>query len=344
MSTRNVAYWARRAALLQFDRMEQAEVVAQEIAEIYYHAARTIAYEAEKIFRGFTRRFSLSEADAMRLLNLMPNPGDIKGLQKALERLGTDEAKAMSAWLNTPPVRARLGRLQALQEQVDEVSRGIYKQDLRAQQKWYTNLGRDTYYHTIYDVQREAGFQFSFAHVDDKLIRKTMNSSWGGATFSERLWSNVDGVAKEVRKQLTLNLITGKTERKIAKEIGNKYGVGAFESRRLVRTESCYLSNEIQFDAYEECGADRYMYIATLDSKTDEECGKLDRKIFDIKDRKIGVNSPPMHPFCRCTTKIYIDQDTRNDMKRRARNPRTGKNEIVSANKSYEEWAKENGI
>jgi hypothetical protein len=81
-----------------------------------------------------------------------------------------------------------------------------------------------------------------------------------------------------------------------------------------------------------------------LDSKTDEECGHLDRKIFDVKDKTPGLNCPPMHPFCRCSTKIYIDQDTRDDMKRRARNPKTGKNEIVPANMSYDEWAEANGL
>lgn len=338
-------YWAKRSALLMYDRMEGAGRVSAEVAELYRTACNQVTHSMKHIFSVYETKYGLDDKTAMRLLNSMIDPTDFEELKRQLIVAGTDEAKALLAELNSPAFAARIKRFQVLQEQIDTINQALYKNDMRLQKGWYTRLGYDTYYTSIYDVQRQVGFQFSFKHIDNELINAVMNSAWSnGSSFSDTLWKNVDGVSNEVRKQLTWGLITGKTEKQMAKEIANKYAVGSFASRRLVRTESCYLSNEIQFRAYEECGADRYQYVATLDSKTDEECGLLDRKIFNIKEKKPGVNCPPMHPFCRCTTKIYIDQNTRTDMKRRARDPKTGKNVIVSANLSYEQWAKQNGI
>lgn len=340
----SVAYWAKRSALLMYDRMEGAEAVSAEISTLYHHAYEQVLHSMGHIFQTYEKAFGLTDKQAMKLLNSLTDPGDFKALKKALTKLGSDSAQELLAQLNSPAYAARIYRLQELLTQIDHIDQSLYQQDLKAQRRWYTSLASDTYNHSIYDIQQEVGFQFSFKHIDREMINKVMNSAWAGETFSETLWRNVDGVTKEVRKQLTWGLITGKSEKQMAKEIANKYQVGAFESRRLVRTESCYLSNEIQFESYKECGADRYMYIATLDSRTDEECGALDRQIFYVKDKKPGVNCPPMHPFCRCSTKIYIDQSTRSDMKRRARNPITGRNEIVSANISYSEWAEQNGL
>lgn len=344
MSQNSAKYWDKHSARLMYSRMESAEEISAEIAEIYRTAYNQISHDISTLYKQFRTDFSLSEKEAMQLLNTLQDPTDLKALYKALTNKGTPEALRLKAALNAPEYQRDIARLQALQQKINDISRDIYKQDLSAQRKWYTGLCHDTYYRTIYDVQRQVGFQFSFAHIDDKLIRRIISTKWDGSGYSTRLWHNINGVSKEVQKQLTLGLISGKTEKQMADEIANKYAQGAFESRRLVRTESCYLSNEIQMTAYEECEAERYQYVATLDSKTDEECGELDRKTFLVKNRRPGINCPPMHPFCRCTTKIYLGQNTRADLRRRARDPKTGKNIIVPAHISYKQWAKDNGI
>ena len=47
-----------------------------------------------------------------------------------------------------------------------------------------------------------------------------------------------------------------------------------------------------------------------------------------------------MHPWCRSTTICNITDEELTNMKRRARNPITGKNELVPANMTYEQWYK----
>ena len=61
-----------------------------------------------------------------------------------------------------------------------------------------------------------------------------------------------------------------------------------------------------------------------------------------VKDAMPGNNMNPMHPFCRSTTIIHLDDTVLEGLQRRARNPETGKNEFVPADLNYHEWYKNN--
>lgn len=71
-------------------------------------------------------------------------------------------------------------------------------------------------------------------------------------------------------------------------------------------------------------------------------CRKLDGKRFKVSEQQPGLNCPPMHPWCRSTTICDISDGELSQMKRRARNPVTGKNETVPANMTYEQWYDKN--
>ena len=59
-----------------------------------------------------------------------------------------------------------------------------------------------------------------------------------------------------------------------------------------------------------------------------------------MKDAEVGVNYPPMHPNCRSVDSAYIEGKDYSKLKRRARNPITGKTELVPADMTYGEWKK----
>lgn len=82
----------------------------------------------------------------------------------------------------------------------------------------------------------------------------------------------------------------------------NRCGVGAFEARRLVRTETACVANMAELYGYKELDIDEYEFSACLDSRTSDLCRELDGKVFKRNSAQAGVNLPPMHPFCRSTT------------------------------------------
>lgn len=100
-------------------------------------------------------------------------------------------------------------------------------------------------------------------------------------------------------------------------------------------------ASEIEESSYKDYltdGIDQYTFMATLDTKTCSTCGNLDRKIFDIKEKKTGINYPLIHPGCRCITTPYFNGMPA-ETTRWARNPKTGKGEYID-NISFNEWKK----
>ena len=101
-------------------------------------------------------------------------------------------------------------------------------------------------------------------------------------------------------------------------------------------TESAYFATQGQKECYKELDVEEYEILGTLDSTTCERCGSYDGKHFPTKDMQVGVNAPPFHPNCRCTTIPYFDDEfTQNE--KRAATDENG-NYIEVGNMNYEEW------
>lgn len=64
--------------------------------------------------------------------------------------------------------------------------------------------------------------------------------------------------------------------------------------------------NESSIQGFSE-DFEQYEYSIVEDGHACPICTALDGKVFNIKDRAPGVNFPPMHPWCRCSFKIHVD-------------------------------------
>lgn len=216
--------------------------------------------------------------------------------------------------------------------------REVYQAEKDISTDFYTKLAEEAYYKSVFEIQKRTGLAFSFGHIDSKQIDKVLSMDWSGENYSKRIWKNTDKLAQTVKEELIVNLITGRTEREASEQIALRFGQGAMKARRLVRTESCFVSGELTAVAYEECGIDRYRYLATLDLKTSKICQELDGQVFQVSERMRGKNYPPMHPWCRSTTISIVDGEILSRLQRRARDPVTGKTYMVPANMTYKEW------
>lgn len=99
------------------------------------------------------------------------------------------------------------------------------------------------------------------------------------------------------------------------------------------------LHSEIEFDSYQECGVEKYEFVATLDKNTCPICGELDGKTFSVSEKRIGINCPPMHVGCRCFTEA-VNDTLINCTQRRAKSPITNKSELIPYI-TYSEWIKQ---
>lgn len=130
---------------------------------------------------------------------------------------------------------------------------------------------------------------------------------------------------------------SGVSSRKVAifaKRLYDEHIVTEKISLEQIRYIDSQISCERHFDSYKKSGIRSYIFSAVLDNSTCPICGNLDGHSFSVSERKIGINCPPMHIGCRCTT---ISSPIMSNATRCIWNPITHKSEIVPYI-NYAEW------
>lgn len=147
--------------------------------------------------------------------------------------------------------------------------------------------------------------------INSKQIAALIPTDWSGKNWSERLWKDREKLGKKLKQTLERGITQGIGYRKMARELKAEVGTSFNNAFRLIRTESAFIQGDINKNAYTEAanelGLDEYVYDAFLDSRTSGICRELDGKRFKISEMQIGVNAPPMHPNCRSTTQLILD-------------------------------------
>lgn len=319
-------------------QMQKAEDYAKDLAKYYIAASRHLQSEQNAILRRFALTHHMTVKEAEELISSLKEP-DIKELIKALKK-DPKNAELVKEF-EAHSARARIMRLNSLQSQVTYTAGQIQVLLNKKAQKLFVNLAKSAYYSTMFDAMQRAGYGFNVKMLDEKRIKRVMDRSWAGSGFSKRLWGNTKALEDAVKKEIMVNLLTGRPLIKASQAINEEFGKGYNNARRLIRTESAYITNQMTLEGYKDLEADRYIYVAVLDLKTSEVCRGLDKKRFLVKSAKVGVNYPPMHPWCRSTTIPWMPDSLLKNMKQRALDPKTGKHVLVPGDMTYEQWYKQ---
>lgn len=240
----------------------------------------------------------------------------------------------------------RMNRLKAMQKQVYSEFAKLRKIEERTSESFYADLIEDSFYRNIFDIQRGTGLGFTFNLIPQSTINEILRSKWKGRNYSDSIWRNTGKLASIANEIITAGFTAGTSIQGMTKQL-NDLGLhelketGKFVAERLIRTEVNYFANQGELKAYKECGIEEYRYVATLDIRTSELCRGLDGLVEAVKNAVVSKNYPPMHPFCRSTTIAVIVGETLEGLKRRARDPVTGKTYTVPADMVYEDWYKE---
>ena len=135
-------------------------------------------------------------------------------------------------------------------------------------------------------------------HGSGKPVESTINASYQGATWSSRIWNQMDElrdtIDTEMKKALTLG--NGYPMKNVIKK---KFGVSSNDAKRLALTEMTRVRMDARLSRFKDNGVDSYKYNAIIDSRTSDICTGLNGMVFKLEDAEAGVNLPPMHPYCR---------------------------------------------
>lgn len=329
----NGAYWRKRA-------IELAEKQKQEDDDLclrFHREYERILHELDKELSIFYARYaaneSVSMADARRLLR----DAELEDFRMSLDEF-RDKARAggFDKELEEVYLRSRISRLQALQTQVELRMMELFGSQRDVLRDHLQERYTDTYYRTVYAVSQQVDVASTFARIDLQTVEKILATPWAGSEFSSRIWADKDKLLRELTQTLSRGLVRGDSLDRMTKEFAKRIGVSESRAATLIHTESAHMAAEAAEQGYRETGVQSYRFEAALDLKTCAVCGALDQREFPLAEHETGINYPPLHPRCRCTTVPVTE--FRIGSKRAARNPATGKTEYVEKGMTYEEW------
>ena len=245
--------------------------------------------------------------------------------------------------LENASARVHIQRLEALKIQIQDRIENMYTTRDRSLEDYLCRVYKDTYYHTVFEIDKGIGsIQSSFNKLDDRKVSQIIHKPWAidGKDFSTRIWEDKANLVNTLHTGLTQSLIRGgnldDVVNDISQFVSSKIKNKKYIASRLVTTESAAYASKAQEQAYKDLSVDKYEILATLDLHTSDICQDFDGKIFDRKDYQVGVTAPPFHPNCRTVTVPWFPDDV--DTGERAARGKDGKVGYVPQNMTYKEW------
>ena len=192
-----------------------------------------------------------------------------------------------------------------------------------------------TYYRNAFILESGMKANLKFNIISKKFIDSAVNAKYKGEFFSNRIWSNKADMLDHLQISIIKAMKGEMTIDKIGREIRDRFNVSAYDSQRLVTTETARIQTQASKQIGLDSGVEEVMWSATLDTKTAPEDASLDGKVWGIKE---DHPEPPLHPSCRC---VLINVPFAGWSATQRKDNSTG--EVID-NISYADWAKSKGV
>lgn len=340
---RNAAYWQRRTAILEQAQHDKSIKYFDTLNTQYQKAISQTQKDINAWYSRYATENKVSFQEAQKQLNARELE-EFKWTVDDYIKYGRENAIS-GQWakqLENASARYHITRLEALKVQMQHQVEVLMGNEADGVSKLIESIYTDSYYRSIYDIQRGTGIGFNFALLDKDGIQRVMSKPWtaDGTNFSERIWGKYrPELVSDLHEQLTQATIRGDNPKTLAAKIAKKYGVKQSQAENLCLTEGAYFRSRGQMEGYKESGVEEYEICATLDGRTSEICQEMDGKHFPLDKWQVGTTAPPFHGRCRTATMPYFNDEFTVDEKRIARNE-SGKSYYVEGDITYKTWAK----
>lgn len=276
-----------RALSLRVHNAYESELrrLNREIAEYYQRYGENGVLEYRRLMETMDHKDrELLIRDCDEFLRQHPDMQSIVDVRKSIYQLNRLEGLQASA---------RLHLYQATGDVVQRIDNHIVRQSLR---------GANT-------AAEAMGFGRSFYSMDSDAVRRFVDTVWTGDTsYSQRIWDNTETLASYVAQDMSKALARGDSYQRIAKALEKRFvDVPQSSLMRLVYTEGTYVSRMAQVEELKREGFDSYTIEVVHDERACEECEGVNGSTFRFEDMQVGVNFPPLHPYCRCQIAPAVD-------------------------------------
>ena len=338
---RNASYWAKRLEELAENQNLKGDEYVKASEKLYRKAQKSIEDKINAWYGRFAKNNDISFSEAQKRLKTDELEEFKWTVEEYIEKARQSADGSYLKELENASARVHVNRLEFMNTQLEAAARLLYNSTENGLKSLLGDIYEDTYYRSIFEIQKGYGVGASFSRLDTKLIDKVLSQPWAqdGSNFSSRVWSNKEELVRKLKTDFSQSLIRGESRDKIISRLSKDLEQDRKKTARLVHTETAALQNKAALDAYKELGVDKVRILGTLDSVTCSLCGSMDGMILPRTQLEQGVTEPPFHPNCRCTTVPY-DEDWDYKGQRIAKD-KDGKYYYVPETMTYEEWKRE---
>ena len=295
-----------------------------------------IEREIEEVYYKFKERNGLTDEEMLKVM------------KKKLSQAELTRYIETHPWaIDLPSLQGRITQLSLLKEHIKYTMGYVQTESTNYMAELLTTVIEDTHSRNFFNICKKGNFEIAFQKMPKEKIDKLLNHSWCQSTWYERLRNNCGALEEKIESVLTDGVLRGKSPQFMANELTKVSHYGYTASERIARTETSYYHNKTEMEQYEELGIKKYMWVSTLDGRTcncgrngKPSCAERDGKIYEVGGKDSPMPPNDSHPNCRCCVVAYFDEETKNNLMRRAKT-KDGK-PVVFNYKTYEEWAKDN--
>lgn len=306
----SLEYWRKRedeqTRLYQKDEKQ----VEREIEEIYQNTLDNVEKEIYEFYAKYATKEGITIQTAKRRVSKVDIDEYEKKAQKYVKLASQDRSKGTDAnahiyfsdkaneEMALYNLTMKVNRLEMLKSKIGlELAKG----NAEAEAKMQKQLEK----RSMEEMKRQAGILGESINNQLKKTNSIVTGSFHNATFSDRIWANMDMLKAKIDTLLQQGMIQGKGARQLAVNIRKEFNVTTFQAERLMRTELARIQIETQKESYMRNGFEEYEFIAN--SGCCDACQALNGKVFKVKKMMPGENAAPIHPNCRCSTAPYED-------------------------------------
>lgn len=325
----NSNYWEKRALENKLSAIENEEDYLRRISSIYDHANKQIDEKLARVYARYAKENNLTLEEAYKQL---PKKMETEYKNDVMDYVNKAKDPSYKQYLLNQSIMHKHSVLDQLRTEMRSV---IYDIDMEETGgKFLEKIFTDSNYRAQYSNNEEA-----FAKVDKEKIQNLLKENWsGGGNFSELIWKDREKLVKALDDIVMKGLATGDNYDKMSDKLAKRMDTSKSNAKRLIMTESARMENEGLLSYYERIGAKQLIFVATLDMKTSEICRAMDGSIIPIEDAKIGLNVPPLHPYCRSVISPHYEGNEPGD--RVYRDVETGKTKS-GRYRTYKEYLEE---
>ena len=327
----NRDYWRKRSEHRETVSSEHAKQAEQVLAYNYRKAASQMRKEINDFYKRYEGENGLTYAEAVREMNraeLREWRGSVEDYIKQIQNEENPQVRErLMREYDARYYNSRISRLDGLFGNANMILGDLYRRNEAEFRELLGGEYVDGFYKALYDIQTRLGYNGNFSTIDAQMVENALNYPWSGANFSDRLWKNKEALMSSMREVITQGLIRGDSMPEMTRALAELLDASLSNAGRLIRTETSHIHNTAEIAAYDAAGYEEYEFMASFGERTCEVCGGLDGQHFKIADIQYGVNFPPVHPNCRCTTVGWDEADEAAELESAEQNALT-----------YDEW------